>query len=447
MTMADKHGAALAAELDWLEVVIERRLKQHFQRLAPVAPPEPPRHDPKSTALGASIAEHDLDPSDRLVLALALAPHLRPQALDPLLVRNPNLERPFTEFGGMRSEGETRFVPSFQTAAFLLAGEDLIDRLAFERRILDDATLFRARLIRRSVSGRGLFAAALDPTPHALSRLCHDRQHRPDLSQDFPARLLRTGLGWDDLVLQQETSAGVEDVLNWLRFGADLRADQHFGRLIEPGYRCLFTGPPGTGKTLTATLIGKISGRDVYRVDLSLVVSKWIGETEKNLASLFDHAEGAGWILFFDEADTLFGQRSEVTQAHDRYANQEVAYMLQRIESLDALVILASNLAANIDEAFSRRFQSVISFPVPGPRQRQRLWEQSLPTQGPLAGDFDAKALARRYEVTGGAIVNIVLAASLTALAEGRRPIAQADIERAAARELWKEGRVGAHGQ
>ena len=127
---------------------------------------------------------------------------------------------------------------------------------------------------------------------------------------------------------------------------------------VKPGYRALFHGPPGTGKTLTATLLGKHTGRPVFRIDLSRVVSKYIGETEKNLSRLFDKAEHKDWILFFDEADALFGKRTEIRDAHDKYANQEVAYLLQRIESYAGLVILATNQRGNIDEAFLRRFQA-----------------------------------------------------------------------------------------
>ena len=137
---------------------------------------------------------------------------------------------------------------------------------------------------------------------------------------------------------------------------------------LRPGYRSLFYGPPGTGKTMTACLLGKSTGRDVYKVDLSLVVSKYIGETEKNLARVFDQAQHKGWILFFDEADALFGKRSETRDAHDRYANQEVSFLLQRIETFDGIAILASNQRENLDDAFTRRFESIIYFPMPRPR-------------------------------------------------------------------------------
>src|SRR5204863_2251929 len=139
-------------------------------------------------------------------------------------------------------------------------------------------------------------------------------------------------------------------------------------------------GPPGTGKTLTAGLLGKEFNKDVYRVDLSQIVSKYIGETEKNLSKIFDRAEHKDWILFFDEADALFGKRTNVQSSHDKYANQEVSYLLQRVEDYAGLLILSSNFKNNLDDAFIRRFHEVVHFPLPDARQRLILWEKSLPS-------------------------------------------------------------------
>ena len=150
--------------------------------------------------------------------------------------------------------------------------------------------------------------------------------------------------------------------------------DWGLGRRLRHGHRSLFYGPPGTGRTMTTCLLGQRLGRDVFRIALSAVVSKYIGETEKNLEGLFGRAENMNCILFFDEADAPFGKRTNVSDAHDRYANQEVAYLLQRVEDYDGLVILASNYSSNIDEAFMRRFQAVVHFPMPTQTERKRLW-------------------------------------------------------------------------
>ena len=170
-------------------------------------------------------------------------------------------------------------------------------------------------------------------------------------------------------------------------------------------------------------------------------MSKYIGETEKNLSKVFDQAQHKHWILFFDEADALFGKRSETKDSHDRYANQEVSYLLQRIETFDGIAILASNQRDNIDAAFARRFESIIYFPIPRAEERLTLWRQSLPAKATLADDIDLPEIAERYELCGGAILNAVRWVSLQALDDGSSTVTRASLLRAIERELDKEGR------
>jgi SpoVK/Ycf46/Vps4 family AAA+-type ATPase len=181
----------------------------------------------------------------------------------------------------------------------------------------------------------------------------------------------------------------------------------------------------------------------VYKIDLSLVVSKYIGETEKNLAKVFDQAQHKGWILFFDEADALFGKRSETKEAHDRYANQEVSFLLQRIETFDGVAILASNRRENMDEAFARRFESVIYFPMPRPEERLRLWRQGFSPQAELEPALDLEKLAQEHNLSGGAIMNVIRYASLQALEHGGAVIAAEDVLQGIRREYLKEGKSG----
>ena len=196
-------------------------------------------------------------------------------------------------------------------------------------------------------------------------------------------------------MLHPGTRRQIEEIETWLQHGETLMDDWGMAAKLRPGYRSLFYGPPGTGKTMTACLLGKSTGRDVYRVDLSLVVSKYIGETEKNLARVFDQAQHKGWILFFDEADALFGKRTETKDAHDRYANQEVSFLLQRIETFDGIAILASNQRENLDDAFTRRFESIIYFPMPRPEERLRLWQQGFSPKAKLDENLDLERIAR----------------------------------------------------
>ena len=216
--------------------------------------------------------------------------------------------------------------------------------------------------------------------------------------------------------------------------------DWGMDKKLKAGYRALFYGPPGTGKTLTASLIGKKIGSDVYQIDLSKVVSKFIGETEKNLSRVFDRAENKDWILFFDEAEALFGKRTSVNDAHDRYANQEVAYLLQRIEDYNGLVILASNLKSNLDDAFTRRFQTMVHFPVPKPEERMKLWKQGFPAVAALEPRIDLRDIAKKYELAGGSIINIVQYCSLMALKRADQTIRLQDIIEGVRREFHKSG-------
>ncbi len=211
---------------------------------------------------------------------------------------------------------------------------------------------------------------------------------------------------------------------------------------LNPGYRVLFHGPSGTGKTMTATLLGKHTGRAVFRVDLSTVVSKYIGETEKNLAKLFEKAAHKNWILFFDEADALFGERTAVNDAHDRYANQEVSYLLQRVENFNGLVILSTNYKANIDDAFLRRFNAIIKFPFPNAKERKQIWKKSLPEKAKVQKKLNLAEIASRYKLTGGSIINAVQQASLQAISKKSETITEQDLLHGIKREVEKEGKV-----
>ncbi|MEM0994336.1 MAG: ATP-binding protein, partial [Bacteroidota bacterium] len=265
---------------------------------------------------------------------------------------------------------------------------------------------------------------------------------RPKFGIQFPAQLLETQMEWEDLVLNSNTLVQVRELETWVKYGNQLLNEWGMKKRIKPGFRTLFYGAPGTGKTLTASLLGKYTNKDVYRIDLSMVVSKFIGETEKNLSNLFAKAEHKDWILFFDEADALFGKRTNVKDAHDKYANQEVAYLLQRVEAYNGLVILASNRKNDIDEAFLRRFQSIIHFPFPKATERKRLWENAFPKTIKLKIEADFTTLAQRYELTGASIMNAIQYACLRTLEQGDWVIKLDYIIKGIEKEYLKEGRM-----
>ena len=253
---------------------------------------------------------------------------------------------------------------------------------------------------------------------------------------------------WDDLVLPSGTMRRLRQLEGAIRHRDEVFGSWAFGRLAggHTSVRALFAGPSGTGKTMAASVLGSRLGMDVFRVDLSSVVSKYIGETEKNLERILGAAEHGNAILFFDEADALFGKRSEVKDAHDRYANIEVAFLLQRLETFDGIVVLATNLATNLDEAFSRRLHFTIDFPAPDEAARLELWRRAFPPAAPVAGDVDVDFLASRFVITGGEIRAASLMAAFLA-ATDRAPISMTHVVLALARLRRQQGRIPSAGE
>jgi hypothetical protein len=441
------NAAVLEQELVWLSALVDASIRLYFGQnsrfgdVHEIVPPAVSRH---AANYAQVVTEHAMTFDERAILALALVPHVRPQLLDPFLAKNPNIERGFTEFGGFLTGNHGGFWPTVETAAFVLAGDNLERRFAVQALFDPDAILRRSRLIQLedSHTAQNLFSSPLTLSKEYLGRFTTGHRHKPSYSSSFPAKRISTALEWSDLVLPDSILDEVEEIRAWIEHRHTLLHDWELDKKIKPGFRSLFYGPPGTGKTLTASLLGKTTGLDVYRVDLSLVVSKWVGETEKNLASVFDQAEAGDWILFFDEADALFGKRTQTASAQDRYANQEVAYLLQRVEDFPGVVILASNLKGNIDDAFARRFQSMIYFPIPGPDERLRLWNGAFSDASRLDAGIDMARLADQFEVTGGAIVNVLRSASLMALRRGTGTVRLQDVTDGIRRELRKDGKV-----
>ncbi len=438
---------SLADDLDWLGHIIRQRLASHFrQDEAGLGGdvPQPPSHENRSNRYVEFLERYQPTETERVVLLLALAPHARPCLLDDLIAEALPQGGDFPQFGGVRGQSFRGFLPTGETVLFLLAGLDP-DRRTEMQQIFSEEHWFAATRVVRLMpptSGEPAMSGRLVADPEFVDLVMLGKVARPPLSIEFPAKRITTEMDWEDLVLPAATLGQIEELKSWVNHGDTLLHDWGMKKKIRPGYRALFTGPPGTGKTLTATLLGKYTKRDVYRIDLAMIVSKFIGETEKNLASLFDKAENKDWILFFDEADALFGKRTSVRDAHDRYANQEIAYLLQRVEDYAGLVILASNFKNNIDDAFLRRFQSEVYFPVPSSGDRLKLWKLAFPPAVNLAGDVDLDVLSRRYELTGAHIMNAVQYACLRSLERGDNEIGSNDLIRGIRREISKEGKV-----
>lgn len=384
--------------------------------------------------------EYIVESPDLLLLSLTLAPHLDPALLDRLFSETFG-EGDFPQLGGIRGKQHRGILPTGETALYLLAKDDPEERQRVLQSYLNpEYWLFKEQvlILEPPLPGEPRLSGRLLMHPEYVELLTTGQVRPPAFSLDFPAQRLETRQEWDDLVLHPNTRRQVQQLLNWMEYGERLLQEWNLARKVAPGYRVLFYGPPGTGKTLTASLLGKSTGREVFRVDLSLVVSKYIGETEKNLAGLFQKAEHKDWILFFDEADALFGKRTGVRDAHDRYANQEISYLLQRVETYNGLVILASNFMDNIDDAFLRRFQMVIHFPQPRPSERLVLWQKAIPSAVQLSPDVELRALAEQYELSGADILNVIHFCCLQAMAKNSNTLSSEDLTAGVQRELQK---------
>jgi adenylate kinase family enzyme len=257
------------------------------------------------------------------------------------------------------------------------------------------------------------------------------------------AARLPPGYHWEDLVVPARQRELLQSISAYLRHRDRVLSEWGYERTVArtQGLKVLFAGESGTGKTMAAQVLAAELGLEIFRVDLATTVSKYIGETEKNLDRIFGAAEGSNAILFFDEADALFGKRSEVGDSHDRYANIEVAYLLQKMEGYPGAVILATNFRRNIDDAFVRRLDFVIDFPFPEAEDRRRIWDRVLPAEAPKAEDVDLDFLAEKFKLSGGAIRNCSLAAAFQA-ADDDGPISMRHLVRAVAQEYGKQGRL-----
>jgi len=389
------------------------------------------------------ISSHCLSSEEKIIAGTALIPHLNPEFYSNMILSFLPNGGDLPVFGCTKGKQHRGFLPTGETVMFLLGGTDVEDRLKA-------AALLRSSQILKK--GVVLLEPAPAGEPEMSGKLILAKEYSglfltgslstPEFGPDFPAQKIETSRSWDDLVLAPELEEKIGELKTWMLHNETLMDKWGMREKVKPGYRVLFYGPSGTGKTLTATLLGKYTGREVFRVDLSTIVSKYIGETEKNLEKLFTKASNRDWILFFDEADALFGKRTEVSDSHDRYANQEVSYLLQRVETFDGMVILSSNYKTNIDDAFLRRFNAILKFTFPDAHDRLRIWETSLPEKMKKGEDLDLWEVSRRYKLTGGNIMNVVHWAALQSVSRNSDTVTLENVLRGIKREVEKEGKI-----
>jgi hypothetical protein len=382
----------------------------------------------------------ELSPDQCMLFLIAYIPHIHPNFYDEIIKEAMPQGGDFPEFGGVRGSNHRGLLPTGETTQFILAGGDIPKRMQVQQLLTDGVLINQGILSLEAVKdGEPLMSGRLILDQEWMSRMSSGEESTPKFSPDFPAKKVSTAMTWDDLVLNNYTQTQLNDIIIWVEHNNTLMQDEVMKRKIKPGYRALFHGPSGTGKTLTATLLGNHLKKDVYRIDLSQVVSKYIGETEKNLEKVFIKAENKNWVLFFDEADALFGKRTSVQNSHDRYANQEVSYLLQRIEDYPGLLILASNIKSNMDDAFLRRFHTIIHFSAPNPAERLKLWEKAFPASYPPEPGMNLREIADKYELNGAAILNIIHYAALQSVSRSDQYIRNVDVTEAIRKEYRKE--------
>lgn len=387
--------------------------------------------------------EEPLSFEEQAVLLLAMMPYVSPQSLDLFFMQNKAFGRPYTEFGGWKGTTHGGFLPTGETAVFLLSLGDPEKREKAVAVFSKSHWFHTSNILHLEGEGGGepFLSGRLALSDDFIARF-YKREYQPAFNADFPAKRVTTPLEWNDLVLSYQLHEDLEDISLWLQNEKEIRQRWGLDRIIKPGYRCLFYGPPGTGKTLTAALLGKRHRMDVYRIDLSMIVSKYVGETEKNLAKIFDKAEHHNWILFFDEADSLFGKRTQTNTSNDRYANQEVSFLLQRIEDFPGTIILATNMKENIDEAFLRRFQSVLYYPIPDEKLRFQLWKNMLPDSWlPDPADKFLHSAAE-HALSGGSMVNVVQNCAIRLYQSQKTTLPLEMLKEAINKELFKEGKM-----
>jgi AAA+ superfamily predicted ATPase len=438
----------LEAEISWFSSVVDNQFKVYFQQESDVVEDIsmilPPDLSLDTSYYGEFVRENNLTYKDRLAIMLALMPHLRPQLLDIFFTKNAHFDRNFTEFGGSIGKKHGGFMPTGETLHFLINRANIFGRWEVEQMLSEQGILIQKDVLRleRTEVFEPVLCGSLVVTEEFRTYLFLGKHLAPQSGELFPARKITTHMNWEDLIVSGTIREEIEQIRLWIESEKELMNCDTFRKHVKSGYRALFYGPPGTGKTLTACLVGRSTGLDVYRIDLSLIVSKYIGETEKNLSRVFDVAMRRKWILFFDEADSLFGKRTQTSSSNDRYANQEVSYLLQRVEDFPGTIILASNLKSNMDEAFTRRFQAMIYFPIPNSEQRLQLWNQFF--SGNLKPDdtLNLATISEKYELSGGSAINVFRYCALRAAARKSTKVRQEDMIQGIRREFQKYGKT-----
>lgn len=443
----EKNSAVLEHEFEWLSMLANLRENEIINNtplipsLEQIVPPIPDGDGPYATL----VRKMQLKPAERILLLLALEVHYQPLMTNERMLNAKN-KSPlvFHAHGYYQDPNTAQYYPSMKSALFLACGINPTRWRIAEQEIMLRGKLLHEQIITlQDTDHRGRIGNRLthliDLAPEYMNYFLHGQRPRPDFGKGFPAKWVTTNLTWDHLVLNQLSLNEISDVMDWVEHGKEVISRSK--KQVNRSYPCLFYGPPGTGKSFAAKLIGKQYNRDVFRIDLSMIVSKYIGETEKNLAHLFARAQGKNWILFFDEADSLFGKRTGISDSKDKWANLEMSYLLQQMEEHEGLCILATNLRHNIDPAMTRRFQAMINFPWPKEQERKLIWQKSIPPGFEYDKKISFEKLSK-YDMSGAGIANVIKSSCIKSVKRGDFLLSPEDISRFIKIEFAKEGRT-----
>ncbi len=403
------HSAVISAEVQWLKCLIQTRIDALKGEQSEISTDElrPPELKHSDSTYSKFVLDNELSPHERLILILALSPHIAPHLLE-VFMANKSMQRRSKIASVAKGAA---LMPTMGTALFLIAGEDM-DSFLQARTLFSTEHLFYRKSVLNWISPGDDHLEThklLTVSQTYVDLLISQTSLKPRFSDEFPAHTLSSNLEWDDLVLCPDTRKRLEEVKSRLAFYDTIVNEHQLAKHSKPGCRILFYGDSGTGKTLAATLLGKYLDRDVFRVDLSTVTSKYIGETSKRLNSLLNTAESKGWILFFDEGDALLGQRKSTDGNNtSQYANQDTAFLLQRFERYDGVIIVATNFKSNIDQAFTRRFEVTVRFDSPDQEQQHQFWMENLPDSLPFDPDVNLPMMINKHPLTPAAIINVI---------------------------------------
>jgi len=423
-------------ELSWLRVNLDLALAEIAEKgslQSGIDLESAPSVADSDDAYSSFIVEHNLNDYERLFLAMCLSRYY----LDfwKILYIDGN---PF----GIFLENDFAY-PTPTTFLALVCGKDIEKRLAQAHIFKDDHLFFKRHVVSydQKEPSADKMASRLSVAINFQELFFWNAFQKPGYSAEFPAEELNTRLNWEDLILEEHAQQKLEEIAGWLEHNNKLTNVFNQSGHLKPGYRCLFYGPSGTGKTLAASLLGKRFNLPVFRIDLSHLISKYIGETSKNLKRVFDLAEDKNWILFFDEGDAIFGKRVDTSESSNKnaaYVNQDIAFLLQRIEKFNGLVIVATNLRNNMDDAFSRRFENTVHFKLPSSARLEEIWNNYLPDFIEINRRQELQLIFKQNKLSLASMYNVIHRLTLLSIAQDKKVFSFEEVSRLVADERIK---------